>query len=1486
MAEKKPSPPKLTADRPYTDWVRMVKWWQLQTDLAKEKQGIALACSLEGKALDAVLTLDDKDINAEGGVDAIIKKLDDVFKKNTLTQKIEDIEKFENLTRNETTIKEYLADFDKCVNKLKVHKIVYPTDVIGFKLLRGAKIPPNEEQIIRATITDIEYDSVIKKLKAVYGDEKPTDSSFNLKSEPTFLTKLEAPADDDRAEDYEYEEDEDVNDVLYASRQRRGGFRNHNVSRFNQQGFNQSQGFRRQAATSSSTPNWRERSDNVPQARSRGKNPLSKFGTQTRCRLCQSINHWEKDCPDRNVNEVSFMLNEVILHASNDAVLKTLVSETWSSAVLDSGATNTVCGKTWFDEFSSSLCSSDQAKIRLSESCKPFRFGDGKIVHSTSMAQIPAVIGDKQVTICTDIVDADIPLLLSKTSMKNAKMCLNFDDDTLSVFDQNLTLGITTNGLYSLPITKSTQLINNFSRNEEENPVVLKVVEEKSNHQIAKKLHRCFAHPSSDRLLRLVNSAGQKWSNNHALKDEIRRVTDQCEVCKIFKKPPPRPVVALPMATEFQDVVAMDLKQYKGKQILHLVDLCTRLSAAIFIPNKNKETIIKALFQIWISVYGTPMKFMSDNGGEFANSEFVSLCDQFGITVNTTPAESPWSNGIVERNNQTLARSMDKIIEDTGCHPELALCWALNAKNSLQNVAGFSPFQLVLGTNPRLPSNISDDIPALTQKNTSQLIRENLNAIHAARTAFIACENDEKIRRALGANIRSSGEIKYVTGDQVFYKRDAAIQWHGPATVIGQVGQQVFVKHGSFYIRVHPCRLQLTKGATRTVTELPCRQIPDIQNEQLSTNSPASQDEQPTPEPQNRTDGTNPSNVLENQNKATIPTSTPENQAEAPDSRVTNSDDQTQDHDEIPITPNRVQNPPLSSLRSGLAVQYQDWEEYPIHEAVISSRAGKSSGKYQHFWNTTRTDGSHHVVDFSKVYQWNHKSLEINDNSNHTNSQENISDPVLIVSNKSKELTAKISELEQWKSMGVYHEIEDQGQDCISLRWVVKDKLDNEGVTFCKARLCVRGFEEEQDFRTDSPTCSREGIRLFLATTASKQWKLHSMDVKGAFLQGKELEREVVIRPPREANTSKLWLLQKCAYGLADAPRCWYLKIREELIKLGAQPSKLDNGIFHFLHGQLYGIIVLYVDDIMWSGDEITMRPIISKLKNTFKFSHEDDDTFNYVGVHMSQDSNFCIKIDQLSYVDSIRPILLDQDRSMATHSKLTEDEVKLLRSALGQLNWLANMTRPDISFMVSMISSHIKQATISDIKDINKLIKHAKDTPSSVTFPSLDTDSIEVIAYTDASFNNLDDGGSQGGQIIFLKDQFNRSCPISWRSTRVRRVARSTLAAEALAFADGMDTAQFVHQLAEEFQLIKNNSAFIGITDSRSLFDAANTSTQISDRRLRVEISAIRDTKDKGEIDIVWTNKENQLADVLTKKGAPFNALLKVVDCGRIQLR
>ena len=70
------------------------------------------------------------------------------------------------------------------------------------------------------------------------------------------------------------------------------------------------------------------------------------------------------------------------------------------------------------------------------------------------------------------------------------------------------------------------------------------------------------------------------------------------------------------MATKFLETVAMDLKNFEGKIILHLIDHLTRLSNAIIIPDKRPKTVISAIMKNWISIYGASNKFLFDNGGE------------------------------------------------------------------------------------------------------------------------------------------------------------------------------------------------------------------------------------------------------------------------------------------------------------------------------------------------------------------------------------------------------------------------------------------------------------------------------------------------------------------------------------------------------------------------------------------------------------------------------------------------------------------------------------------------------------------------------------------------------------------------------------------------------------------------------------------------------------------------------------------------------
>merc|ERR1712176_1432931 len=147
---------------------------------------------------------------------------------------------------------------------------------------------------------------------------------------------------------------------------------------------------------------------------------------------------------------------------------------------------------------------------------------------------------------------------------------------------------------------------------------------------MATKLHKQFAHPTPERLKSLITTGKQ----DKELFKEINCVSKNCETCVRYKKPESRPIVCMPTATEFNDTVAMDLKVFdvsKGIYFQHIIDHHTRFSTAKVIYSKGKEELIESVFTHWISLFGRPRRFLSDNGGEYNNSHFIDMCEKLGV---------------------------------------------------------------------------------------------------------------------------------------------------------------------------------------------------------------------------------------------------------------------------------------------------------------------------------------------------------------------------------------------------------------------------------------------------------------------------------------------------------------------------------------------------------------------------------------------------------------------------------------------------------------------------------------------------------------------------------------------------------------------------------------------------------------------------------------------------------------------------------------
>lgn len=64
-----------------------------------------------------------------------------------------------------------------------------------------------------------------------------------------------------------------------------------------------------------------------------------------------------------------------------------------------------------------------------------------------------------------------------------------------------------------------------------------------------------------------------------------QRITKNCEICKSYKKAPPGPILSFPEPSLFQESLAIDLKYYQGHTFFDLINMCTCLLAATFVPD-------------------------------------------------------------------------------------------------------------------------------------------------------------------------------------------------------------------------------------------------------------------------------------------------------------------------------------------------------------------------------------------------------------------------------------------------------------------------------------------------------------------------------------------------------------------------------------------------------------------------------------------------------------------------------------------------------------------------------------------------------------------------------------------------------------------------------------------------------------------------------------------------------------------------------------
>ena len=489
----------------------------------------------------------------------------------------------------------------------------------------------------------------------------------------------------------------------------------------------------------------------------------------------------------------------------------------------------------------------------------------------------------------------------------------------------------------------------------------------------------------------------------------------------------------------------------------------------------------------------------------------------------------------------------------------------------------------------------------------------------------------------------------------------------------------------------------------------------------------------------------------------------------------------------------------------------------------------------------------------------------------------------------------------------------------MTARMLLKWSKNEDGSPRAKARLIVRGYADvdalQGSLETSSPTTTRLSRSFLLSLTSMLGWDLWTSDVATAFLQGLPQERKLWVKLPAEclqllgASDDTRMLLVKPVYGQLDAPRRWYLEAVRRLRSLGLRQHILDPCTFLVYEtdfenpyapglprastlgdDRLCGMICLHVDDMLGAGDgnSPVYQDVIKRLREMFSFREwKDGDNLEYCGANIEKTKDGTLRLHHTSYLKKVKPMTLG--KHLGPESELTTQEITSLRGLLGALQWPAVQSSPHLQASTSIYSGSVSRGLVKTAQEANRLLKFAKDNADvGLTYSPLDLNEVRIVTAFDASFGCRADGSSQGGFIVMLapkkilETEEDYYQILDWRSMKLPRIARSSLAAEAQAAACASDATEFACRYFEHLKaptvvlgdLLKLRSSLdpVLITDAKALFDSYHRESLISsvtDRRISLEIRVVKEQMESLGGSPRWVSSERQLADGLTKDSA-----------------
>ncbi|XP_068504175.1 uncharacterized mitochondrial protein AtMg00810-like [Phaseolus vulgaris] len=407
---------------------------------------------------------------------------------------------------------------------------------------------------------------------------------------------------------------------------------------------------------------------------------------------------------------------------------------------------------------------------------------------------------------------------------------------------------------------------------------------------------------------------------------------------------------------------------------------------------------------------------------------------------------------------------------------------------------------------------------------------------------------------------------------------------------------------------------------------------------------------------------------------------------------------------------------------------------------------------------------------------------------------------------------------------------------------------------------------------TYSPVARLTTIRTILAVASTMNWHLEQLDVNNAFLHG-DLEEEVYMELPPGIASKKahqVCRLMKSIYGLKQASKRWYDKLTSFLHSINFTHSKADNSLFVRNIEDSFIALLVYVDDILITGNNADdINAVKDSLNTTFKIKDLGHLKFflgleiarTVKGIHICQ-RKYALEIladaGMLNAKPAATPMVQKNetlfDKDAAVH------EVSMYRRIIGRLLYLVN-TRPGISFSMQFLSQFVEAPTKAHHQAAQRILRYIKASPAQGLFYPRDT-SRQIKAFSDSDWAScVTTRRSTTGFCIFLGESL-----ISWRTKKQSTISRSSSEAEYRALVATSCEIQWLSFLLEDLRITSDGVASLFCDSQSARHIAQNNSFHERTKHIEIDCHVVREKLRQGLFHLLPIRTENQPADLLTK--------------------